>query len=258
VIARPAPSSADRVWWSLHAPTGDDDAHRLAVAAAAFDGFFPRESLRYGSSAQGRGDPLFDRAMALAAAAARGEHLGLSNGRPDGDDRRVTLDWHPWPESVGPSGVAFADVVLSVPRAPFAVFAAEDLTFRLADAVRPWHGRVHTGASARAVQGQRVESPSSVRIAAPFGLPHLFYDRSRRHPLVPLEVAWINVWSADTCGVLGFRPDDERLFTSVRTTRDGARVLSLSTLPLDPAVDPAHVHALRAVYDRFPRIGSRG
>jgi hypothetical protein len=226
-------AGADRLCWSFHGPPGD--AHpRLDRAASAFAAFFPREALR----------------------PAPGEHLGLHNGRRGG--RLVTMDWYEWPDALGPAGVAFADFVLSVPRAPYAVFAAEDLTFRLAEAVGPWHGRVHTTASARAVECQKVTDPSRVRIPAPFGLPHLFCEGRRRHPLVPLEVTWINVWCADTCELLGFRERDERLFGSVRTTSDGARVLTLTTLPLDPAANPAHREALRAVYGRFPRIGSRG
>ncbi|HEY6463873.1 MAG TPA: DUF5953 family protein, partial [Polyangiaceae bacterium] len=201
--------------------------------------------------------PGSERASRRAAAARDRGDAAPSNGAAD-DDGRSTVAWTAWPDSMGPARTAFADVVLSIPRVPFAVFAAEDLTFRLAEAVRPWHGRVHTTASARAVFGQCVESPAKVRLAAPFGLPHLYYDPARRHPLVPLEITWINVWSADTCDVLGFRPADERLFSSVRSTSDGARVLSVTTLPLDPAGKPEHVRALRAIYERFPRVGSRG
>jgi Family of unknown function (DUF5953) len=254
VVVRRA-SPPPRVWWSLHGPTGDDDHGRLAAAASAYDAFFPREPLRFQGGPQARGSGVFDRVMWLAAAAARGEHLGLTNGR---SDPRATLDWNAWPESMGPAHVAFADVVLSVPQAPFVLLAAEQLTLRLAEAVQPWHGRVHTSASAQAVRGQCVETPSHVRLAPPFGLPHLFYDPARRHPLVPLEVAWINVWSVETCELLGFRPRDARLFASVRPSSDGARVLALTEAPLDPAGNPEHVRALRAVYDRFPRIGSRG
>jgi hypothetical protein len=256
VVARSVPAPAERIWWSFHAPTGDGDRLRLAAAAAAYGAFFPREPLRAHLLTQVPLSPGSERTSRRAAAARDRGGPALSNGDTD-DDRHATLAWTSWPDAVGPARTAFADVVLSVPRVPFAVFAAEDLTFRLAAAIQPWHGRVHTTASARAVRGQCVENPASVRLAAPFGLPHLYYDPARRHPLVPLEVTWINVWSADTCEVLGFRPADERLFSAVRSTSDGARVLSLATLPLDPATEPEHVRALRAVYERFPRIGSR-
>lgn len=231
MVARPA-TGEDRVYWNLYGPVGDDQ-ERLARAARVFERFFPRDALAH----------------------ARGDALGFHNGRSG--SRLVTMDWNAWPAVMGPGGMPFVDLVLSVQRAPYAVFAAEDLTVRLAEAVCPWYGRVLTGSAARAVEGQKVATPSMARIPAPFGLPHLFVDRGRRHPLVPMEVAWINVWSADTCELLGFRQDDERLFSSARVTSRGTRVLSLTTLPLDPAGHPDHVDALRAVYDRFPRIGCR-
>lgn len=227
-------TSADRVTWNLYGPVGDEH-ERLARAARAFGAFFPRDTLKH----------------------ARRDPLGLHNGRSG--NGLVTIDWNAWPAEVGPAKMPFVDMVLSVPRAPYAVFAAEDLTVRLVEAVGPWHGRVHTSSAARVAEGQKVGTPAMARIPAPFGLPHLFLDREQRqrHPLVPIEIAWINVWSADTCELLGFRERDERLFSSVRVTSQGTRVLTVTTLPLDPAGNPDHVDALRAVYRRFLRIGCR-
>lgn len=167
------------------------------------------------------------------------------------------MDWYAWPAEVGPAGLAFGDLHLGVPWSPFAAIAAEELTVRLAEVLLPWQGRVHTEASAQAVLGQRLGGRSArAPIAAPYGLPRLCAAPPRRHPLLPLDVAWINLWSADTVDLLGFRPADEELFASARTTRHGDRILSLTSVPLDPVRRPDHARALREVYARFPRIAA--
>jgi hypothetical protein len=153
--------------------------------------------------------------------------------------------------------MAFIDFEIAVPWFPFAVVAAEEITFQLASALLPWHGRVHTSGSSVAVCHQRAASSTSPPIAPPFGLPALRSSLVRRHPLVPLDVAWINLWSADSCALLGLTAGDHGLFESVRPTADGAHVLALTSAPLDPTRRPEHARALRAVYARFPRIGCR-
>jgi hypothetical protein len=181
----------------------------------------------------------------------------LSFGASFRSDRRITLDAYTWPVELGPAGMAFVDVQIAVPAFAFALVAAEELTFRLASALLPWHGRVHTPGSSLAVCHQRAASSTSLPIAPPFGLPALRNSPRRRHPLVPLDVAWINLWSADSCALLGFTAGDHGLFESVRPTADGAQVLAVTSTPLDPTRHPEHARALRAVYARFPRIGCR-
>jgi Family of unknown function (DUF5953) len=220
----------EQVWWNLIGPVANLGDTRPARAAEVFDSFFPADALRYALGPNATAEELVDRGLWISAHQADGGSPWIRSGRDD--DRVAQMTWHTWPALVAPPGVGCANVVIVVPQAPYFLFAAEDFTFRLAETVAPWHGLVRTTAAARAI------GP---------GVP--------RDVLLPPEVAWINVWSAETCALLEFREEDERLFASVRRTSHGARVLSLTIEPLDLAGNPDHTESLRAVYRRFPRIG---
>ena len=222
----------EQVWWSLVGPVANLGDTRPARAAEVFDSFFPADALRYALGPRAVAEELADRGTWMSLHQADGGSPWIRSGRDD--DRVAHMTWHTWPALMAPPSVGCANVVIVVPQAPYFLFAAEDFTFRLAETVAPWHGLVRTTTYPRA------------------GLPGL-----RRPVLLPPEVAWINVWSAETCALLDFRDEDERLFASVRRTSHGARVLSLTTEPFDPARNPDHVAMLRAVYARFPRIGNR-
>jgi hypothetical protein len=220
-----------QVWWSLVGPVANLGDTRPARAAEVFDSFFPGDALRYALGPRATAEELLDRGSWMSAHQADGGSPWIRSGRDD--DRCAQMTWHTWPALVAPPSIGCANVVIVVPQAPYFLFAAEDFTFRLAETVAPWHGLVRTNAQPRAWGG----GPS-------------------RHRLVPPEVGWINVWSAETCALLDFREEDERLFASVRRTCHGARVLSLTTEPLDLARNPEHLSRLLAVHARFPRIGS--
>ena len=220
----------DRLWWNLVGPVANLGDSRPARAAEVFDAFFPNDELRYMLGPKATLEEVVDRAGWISAHQADGGSPWI---RSAGEDERVAqMTWHTWPALQSPPGDGCASVIIVVPQAPYFLFAAEDFTFRLAETIAPWHGVVRTSAPAPA---------GPIGRGAEWRVPH--------------EIAWINVWSAETCDLLDFRREDERLFASARRTSHGARVLSLSIEPLDTANNPDHVEAMRAVRARFPALG---
>jgi hypothetical protein len=81
--------------------------------------------------------------------------------------------------------------------------------------------------------------------------PHL-------HRAQPLELGWLNYWSAETCEYIGF-PDPNRdrdLLKYSYQTPGGAWLVKLCPEPLDLDRDD-HLRMFVSVYERFPKLGLR-
>jgi hypothetical protein len=223
------------ICWLLYGPATTGVDPRPARAANAFDSLFPDDRLQHALRPGATAERLIHREAWLAETLACADQARLHNGRDD--DRFVQLAWSRWPAAASPGHLARVVLRLDVPAFDAYLQAAAALTLRLVEAVLPWHGIVLTCGYASALEGCTLDLP-------------------RRNPLVPLRFAWMNVWSPATCAIIGFRPFDERLFASALRTRDGTRVLALTSAPLEPDANPAHRDALRAVRVRFPKVGA--
>jgi hypothetical protein len=78
------------------------------------------------------------------------------------------------------------------------------------------------------------------------------------HPCQPHHLGWINYWSEEVCGYLGFPENlrDSPFLSDCYRTPRGAWIVKFGSEPFE-ARNPKHVDLLREMYERFPRAGVR-
>ncbi|HEX2941405.1 MAG TPA: DUF5953 family protein [Rhodopila sp.] len=88
-------------------------------------------------------------------------------------------------------------------------------------------------------------------------LDHALYQ-GLPSPLQPHGLGWLNYWSAETAGYIGFPAPhrDANLLRNAYRTPAGAWLVKTCREPLD-ASRPDHIERLVEAYERFPRLGVR-
>ena len=83
------------------------------------------------------------------------------------------------------------------------------------------------------------------------------YD-SGVQPLQPRELGWINYWSQEVCEHVGFPANLEGTpyLSDCYRTPGGGWIVKFGDAPFEPK-NAHHLELLRAMYERFPRVGIR-
>ncbi|MFP2896548.1 DUF5953 family protein [Corallococcus sp. 4LFB] len=176
----------------------------------------------------------------------------------NGDERHPVTVWGI--ESSGrssPGGQPQLEVHAKLPLDGPAVAAAAALLEAVAEGARSFWGHASPYGYGAEVAQQFRRSPDDPE-RSPRGLPMLNLPEKSPRAETPSFLGWLNYWSAAAAEVIGFPEParDAELLTRARRTPSGGWIVRLTEAPLDYD-NPAHLEALKRVYERFPVIGGR-
>jgi hypothetical protein len=238
----------------VYAPALVGDDHRTLAAVHGLERALPGLRLEWRVSEERQLAALPQRDAWLAEAAARGKFPLVCNG----DERYpVVISGVKRSASASPGGQPQLQVHAELPLDAAVIAAAEEMLERVAEGTRAFWGRATPNGAALDIAYQiapTLEGPPTPRR----GLPALKLFEHIRAPEIPYYLGWLNYWSDAAARAIGF-PDptrDAELLSRARRTAMGGWIVRLTEEPLD-LDNPAHLDALKRVYERFPEIGGR-
>jgi hypothetical protein len=169
----------------------------------------------------------------------------------------VTMGALEIPAPFCPGGQPLLDIHADLPLEQAVIASAAELLEAISEGAQALWGQATPFAAALEIVRQTSRTLEGVP-SPPRGLPPLKRGKDIHSPEIPHRLGWLNYWSADAAGAIGF-PDPSRdtdLLSRSRRTATGGWILQLTDAPLD-LDDPAHLSALLQTYERFPKIGGR-
>jgi hypothetical protein len=238
----------------VYAPALVGDDGRPVAVVHGMERAFPGLRLSWRISETGQFILLPQRDAAVAQERPNGGFPLLSN---DNESALVTVTGLESPAVSSSGGQAQLEVHARLPLTPEAIVAAADVLEAVAEAARAYWGHATPFKASVDIARQTKNRPDDLE-PPPRGLPVIKSPGAMRSPVIPHRLGWLNYWSAAAARAIGF-PDaarDSDLLSRSRCTATGGWVVQLTDAPLD-LDNPAHLDALKQVYERFPEIGGR-
>jgi hypothetical protein len=240
-----------RLLLSVYAPALAGDDGRALAAVHGMERALP--GLRLGWTTSEKGDliALPHRDEWVAANMTNGEFPFLCN---DDDNHLVTVAGLENPNGLAARSPPHFEVHADLPLDAAGIAGAVDVLEGVAQGPRAVWGHA-TPSGYGGIVAQQFRHSGDEPHVPPHGLPSLQLPWDRSTPEIPHFLGWLNYWSAAVARAIGF-PDaarDAELLSRARRTATGGWVVQLTNAPLD-LDNPAHLHALKRAYERFPEI----